>query len=65
MRWRNARRMPNLTKMGPGEGRPALAALPGATRQREMADRAGSLEGLVEALSDDFARAAAESSLAA
>ena len=44
---------------------PALAALPGATRQREMADRAGSLEGLVEALSDDFARAAAESSLAA
>ena len=44
---------------------PALAALPGATRQREMAERAGSLEGLVEALSDDFAREAAESSLAA
>ena len=44
---------------------PALAALPGATRQREMAERAGSLEGLVQVLSDDFAREAAESSLAA
>ena len=43
----------------------ALAASPGAERQRELAARAGSLEGLVEALSDDFAREAAESSLAA
>jgi carboxylate-amine ligase len=43
----------------------ALAASPGAERQRELAERAGSLEGLVEALSDDFAREAAESSLAA
>jgi carboxylate-amine ligase len=43
----------------------ALAASPGAQRQRELAERAGSLEGLVEALSDDFAREAAESSLAA
>jgi carboxylate-amine ligase len=33
---------------------PALAASPGAARQRAMADRAGSLEGLVEALSDEF-----------
>ena len=33
---------------------PALAASPGAARQRAMAERAGSLEGLVEALSDDF-----------
>jgi glutamate---cysteine ligase / carboxylate-amine ligase len=32
----------------------ALAASPGAARQRAMAERAGSLEGLVEALSDDF-----------
>jgi carboxylate-amine ligase len=43
----------------------ALAASPGAERQRELAAQAGSLEGLVEALSDDFAREAAESSLAA
>ena len=42
-----------------------LAASPGAERQRERAERAGSLEGLVAALSDDFARKAAESSLAA
>ena len=33
---------------------PMLAASPGAARQRAMAERAGSLEGLVEALSDDF-----------
>jgi len=32
-----------------------LAASPGAARQRAMAERAGSLEGLVQALSDDFA----------
>ena len=42
-----------------------LAASPGAERQRELSARAGSIEGLVEALSDDFAREAAESSLAA
>jgi carboxylate-amine ligase len=42
-----------------------LAASPGAARQRELAERMGSLEGLVEALSDDFAREAAESGLAA
>jgi carboxylate-amine ligase len=42
-----------------------LAASPGAARQRELAGRMGSLEGLVAALSDDFAREAAESGLAA
>jgi carboxylate-amine ligase len=31
-----------------------LAAAPGAARQRELAERAGSLEGLVAALSDEF-----------
>jgi glutamate---cysteine ligase / carboxylate-amine ligase len=34
---------------------PLLAASPGAARQRAMAERAGSLDGLVEALCDDFA----------
>jgi glutamate---cysteine ligase / carboxylate-amine ligase len=34
---------------------PLLAASPGAARQRTMAARAGSLEGLVEALSAEFA----------
>ena len=33
---------------------PLLAASPGAARQRAMAERAGSLDRLVEALSDDF-----------
>jgi carboxylate-amine ligase len=42
-----------------------LAASPGAARQRELAARVGSLSGLVEALSDDFAREATESGLAA
>jgi glutamate---cysteine ligase / carboxylate-amine ligase len=32
----------------------ALAALPGAARQRELAQRAGSLEGLVTLLADEF-----------
>ena len=31
-----------------------LAASPGAARQRAMAERAGSLEGVVAALSDEF-----------